>query len=126
MHSAPVKVGQLEDEVRAALKKVVSVGMDYISEPGCKQLPDWGVLTLSQRIICHIHLFIIHLKMFLGDFSLKLFLNCSYFLIFPSSELVAQNNKKALRNECLLLFHLVVCEKRPRNTKLSNCRPART
>ena len=41
-----------------------------------------------------------------GDFSLKLFLICSYFLIFPNSVLVAQNNKKALRNTCLLFFHL--------------------
>ena len=44
---------------------------------------------------------------FFGDFSLKLFLNCSYFLIFLNSELVAWNNtcKTALRNMCLLLFH---------------------
>ena len=39
------------------------------------------------------------------DFSLKLFLNCSYFLIFLNSELVARNNtcKMALRNMCLKL-----------------------
>ena len=48
---------------------------------------------------------------FFGDFSLKLLLNCSYFLTFPNSGLVAQNNKKALRNMCLLLFHPVVCKK---------------
>ena len=44
---------------------------------------------------------------FFGDFSLKLFLNCSYFLRFLNSELFARNNtcKMALRNMCLLLFH---------------------
>ena len=47
-----------------------------------------------------------------GDFSLKVFFkNCSYFLIFPYSRLVHQNNKKALRNACLLLFHPAICER---------------
>ena len=32
---------------------------------------------------------------FFGDFSLKLFLKCSYFLIFPNSRLVTRNNKGA-------------------------------
>ena len=44
---------------------------------------------------------------FFGDFSLKLFLkslNYSFFLTFTNSGLVARNNKKALRNTCLLLF----------------------
>ena len=48
---------------------------------------------------------------FFGDFSLKLFLNCSHFLTFPNSGLVAQNNKKALRNTCLLLFHPAIYQK---------------
>ena len=44
---------------------------------------------------------------FCGHFSLKLFLNCSYFLIFLNSELVTRNNtcKIALRDVFLLLFH---------------------
>ena len=44
---------------------------------------------------------------FLASFSLKLFLNCSYFLIFLNSGLVARTNtcKMALRNICFLLFH---------------------
>ena len=33
------------------------------------------------------------------------FKSCSYFLIFPNSGLVARNNKKPLRNTCLLLFY---------------------
>ena len=56
---------------------------------------------------------------FFGVFSLKLFLNCSYFLIFLNSGLVARNNtcKMALRNMRLLLFHPA------KNLKLSIQRP---
>ena len=41
-----------------------------------------------------------------GDFRLKLFLNCSYFLIFLNNESVVRNNtcKVTPRNMCLLLF----------------------
>ena len=47
---------------------------------------------------------------------LKLFLNCSYFLIFPNSRLVVRNNfKKVQKNTCLLLFHPALCEKLPEN-----------
>ena len=56
-------------------------------------------------------------------YSLKLILNCSYFLIFPNSGLVARNNKKALRNTYLLLFHPAVCKKKINetvNTALAN------
>ena len=46
------------------------------------------------------------------DFSFKLFLNCSYFLIFPNIGFITVwNNKMALCNTCLLLFHPAVCEK---------------
>ena len=43
---------------------------------------------------------------FFGDFSLKLFLNCSYFLIFLNSELVTRKNtcKMAQRNIFLKLY----------------------
>ena len=45
--------------------------------------------------------------------------NCPYFLILPKSGIVARNNKKALRNACLLLFHSALCDKisiqRPRS-----------
>ena len=37
--------------------------------------------------------------------------NCPYFLILPKSEIVARNNKKVLRNACLLLFHSALCDK---------------